>query len=151
MIKGLATERLSMSLDDWIKQLSHGWRDETTTANADDKSKAAGSPSHVKDDNSAEVDTGDESKAAESLDYVKDNDAFKVDKDDESKAAESPSHAKDDDSPEVDEGDKGKAAKPPSRTKIQVVIPAPLSAASHHNPKFFDVFDKTQPAMAPKK
>lgn len=143
MIKGVTNARLPMGLDDWINELSRGWSDETTIGDADDESKAARSPSHVKDDETTEVGKDDESKATESSSHVKDDDSTDVGKGDESKAAEPSSHVKIDDSTEVDKGDKGEAAKPPGRTKIQVVIPAPLSAAHHHNSKYFDVFDKT--------
>ena len=118
MVKVVANGKLPMRLDDWINELSRGWRDETTIADADDKSKAAGLPRYAKDDHSSDG------------------------KGDESKAAESSSHVKNDDSTKVDEGENGKAAEMPSGTKIQVVIPAPLSGAHHHNSKYFDVFDK---------
>ena len=59
-----------MPLYEWIDELSCGWRDETTIADAGDTSKAAESPSPAKNNDSTDVEKGDKGKAAESASLV---------------------------------------------------------------------------------
>ena len=114
---------LPLRLNEWLYDLSVGFRDYTTDPEADDLiKKAAESLGHVKDDSTA-VDKGDKGKVAASLGHVEKGDEGKaaeslghVDKGDKGKATESPSHVEDD-STNVGKSNKRKAVEPLSCTK----------------------------------
>lgn len=155
MINVAAVGKLPGHLHEWVYNLSRGFRDYTTIAEADDKDKAV-------DSLPADVNKGNKGKAAESPSRVKD-DSKNVDTSNKGKAVAVPSHGKDDDSKDVGKGDKDKAVVPtnPFETKwnsnidtadkkSKVMKPVPLFPA-HHHPASGDAPDKDQPAIAPKK